>query len=62
MVAYVYVSSPVSWANSAVDPRFDMVNPRGVASVLSDLDARWAVPGAGYGERVENIARAINGG
>jgi hypothetical protein len=62
MVSYVYESSPVSWANSGVDPRFDAVNPRGMVSVLADLDGRWAVPGVGYGEAVEDIARAINGG
>lgn len=62
MVAYVYDSSPVAWANSATDPRFDMVSPRGAAVVLSDLDGRWAVPGNGYGENIETVARAINGG
>ncbi len=62
MVAYVYSSSPVSWANATTDPRFDFVNPRGAVSILSDLDGRWAVPGAGYGERIEEIARAINTG
>jgi hypothetical protein len=60
MVAYVYESSTASWANASVDPRFDLVNPRGVASTLADLDGRWAVPGIGYGERIEAIARAIN--
>jgi hypothetical protein len=62
MVAYVYVSSPVAWADGATDPRFDMVNPRGTVSVLSDLDGRWAVPGDGYGTSIEAIARAINAG
>jgi hypothetical protein len=60
MVAYVYTSSPTAWACGTVDPRFDMVAPRGVVSVLSDLDGRWAVPGTGYGEAIEAIARAIN--
>ena len=60
MVAYVYASSPVAWANETVDPRFDLVGPRGVVSVLSDLDGRWAVPGVGYGEAIEAIARAID--
>ena len=60
MVAYVYASSPVAWANETVDPRFDLVDPRGIVTVLSDLDGRWAVPGTGYGEAVEAIARAIN--
>jgi hypothetical protein len=60
MVAYVYASSPVSWADATADPRFDLVNPRGAASVLADLDGRWAVPGVAYGESIEAIARAIN--
>ena len=60
MVAYVYASSPVAWANETVDPRFDLVAPRGAVSVLHDLDGRWAVPGTSYGEAVEGIARAIN--
>jgi hypothetical protein len=60
MVAYVYTDSPVAWANASTDPRFDFVNPRGTAWVLANLDGRWAVPGIGYGERIEAIARAIN--
>ena len=60
MVAYVYESSPVEWANASTDPRFDFVNPRGVAVVLADLNGRWAVPGTTYGERIEEIVRAIN--
>ena len=62
MVAYVYTSSPVAWACQIVDPRFDVIAPRGVVTVLSDLDGRWAVPGNGYGEAIEGIARAINSG
>jgi N-acetylmuramoyl-L-alanine amidase len=60
MVAYVYASSPVSWADAINDPRFDFVNPRGAASILADLNGRWAVPGTTYGESIESIARAIN--
>ncbi len=60
MVAYVYASSPVSWADANADPRFDFVDPRGVASVLADLNGRWAVPGSAYGESIEEIAWAIN--
>ncbi len=60
MVAYVYDASPVVWANSTTDPRFDCVNPRGAASVLADLNGRWAVPGTTYGEDIEEIVRAIN--
>ena len=62
MVAYVYQSSPVSWADSNTDPRFDFVNPRGAAYVLADLNGRWAVPGTEYGQRIEDVVRAINGG
>ena len=62
MVAYVYTSSPVEWANAATDPRFDLVSPRGATAVLADLNGRWAVPGTTYGESIEAIARAINGG
>jgi hypothetical protein len=60
MVAYVYTASPVSWADATTDPRFDFVNPRGTVSVLADLNGRWAVPGNSYGERIEDLARAIN--
>ncbi len=59
MVAYVYASSPIPWAEHA-DPRFYFVSPRGAASVLADLNGRWAVPGPTYGESIEGIARAIN--
>ena len=31
MIAYVYVTSPVAWANSTTDPRYDLVSPRGAA-------------------------------
>ncbi|MHB8870506.1 MAG: glucosaminidase domain-containing protein [Thermoleophilia bacterium] len=61
MVAYVFTATPAPWANSTTDPRYDMVAPRGVARVLSDLDGRWAVPGDGYGVAIENHVRAING-
>ncbi len=60
MIAYVYVTSPVDWANSSTDPRYDLVSPRGAASVLADLNGRWAVPGTSYGQHIETIARAIN--
>ena len=60
MVAYVYTESPVSWADATVDPRFDLVSPRGVAAVLADLNGRWAYPGTTYGQSIEAIARAIN--
>lgn len=60
MVAYVYVESPVAWANSQTDPRFAAVTNRGSARVLADLDGRWAVPGIGYGARIEEHVAAIN--
>lgn len=60
MVAYVFAVSPVSWANAETDPRFQAVNPRGSATVLADLDGRWAVPGVGYGARIEQHVAAIN--
>jgi len=62
MVAYVYPTSPVDWANASTDPRYDFVNPRGAAAVLADLNGRWAVPGETYGQSIEGIARAINAG
>jgi hypothetical protein len=62
MVAYVYASTPVAWANSNTDPRYDAVSPQGGASVLSDLNGRWAVPGTSYGQNIEEIVRAINAG
>jgi N-acetylmuramoyl-L-alanine amidase len=62
MVAYVYASTPVSWADASTDPRFDLVIPRGAASTLADLNGRWAVPGTTYGESIEAIARTINAG
>ncbi len=62
MVAYVYDWSPVPWADATTDPRFDFVSPRGLASVLADLNGRWAVPGTTYGESIEAIVRAINAG
>jgi hypothetical protein len=60
MVAYVFAESPVQWANSTTDPRFDFVNPRGAAVVLADLNGRWAVPGESYGQHIEDIARRLN--
>jgi hypothetical protein len=60
MVAYVYPTDMASWTNSLVDPRYHMVEPRGIARVISDLDGRWAVPGVGYGERIERHVRSLN--
>jgi Mannosyl-glycoprotein endo-beta-N-acetylglucosaminidase len=60
MVAYVYLVSPVGWANELVDPRYNAVSPRGVARVVSDLDGRWAVPGVGYGATIDAHVAALN--
>ena len=60
MVAYVYLVSPVGWANELVDPRYNAVSPRGVARVISDLDGRWAVPGVGYGATIDTHVAALN--
>jgi hypothetical protein len=60
MAAYVYTQDVAAWTNTAVDPRYGAVNPRGVARVLSDLDGRWAVPGTGYGASIERHVAAIN--
>jgi len=60
LAAYVFTDDRASWTNPAVDPRYDVVNPRGVARVLADLDGRWAVPGNGYGVTIERHVAAIN--
>jgi hypothetical protein len=60
MVAYAYPYDVAPWTNSATDPRYDAVNPRGVAQALRDLDGRWAVPGIGYGSRIERHVVALN--
>jgi len=59
-VAYVYSEDKADWTNSATDPRYDLVNPRGKVRVLSDLDGRWAVPGNGYGAAIERHVIALN--
>jgi hypothetical protein len=60
LAAYVFTDDRASWTNPAVDPRYDSVNPRGIARVLTDLDGRWAVPGNGYGATIERHVAAIN--
>ena len=60
MVAYVFTNDVASWTNATVDPRYDAVRNRGVVQILSDLDGRWAVPGDGYGEAIEQHVAAIN--
>jgi len=60
LVAYVFTNDRASWTNPAVDPRYDAVNPRGIARVLNDLDGRWAVPGNGYGAAIERHVAALN--
>ncbi len=61
LAAYVFADDRASWTNPSVDPRYDAVNPRGIARVLTDLDGRWAVPGNGYGATIERHVAAING-
>jgi hypothetical protein len=60
LVAYVYPTDMAPWTNTSIDPRYDKVQPRGIARLLRDLDGRWAVPGVGYGARIENHVRALN--
>jgi Mannosyl-glycoprotein endo-beta-N-acetylglucosaminidase len=60
LAAYVFTDDRASWTNPSVDPRYDAVNPRGIARVLADLDGRWAVPGNGYGAAIERHVAAIN--
>ncbi|MGF0114609.1 hypothetical protein, partial [Collinsella sp. SGI.033] len=46
--------------NPCVDPRFSYVI-RGCAPKTTDLNGRWAVPGTGYGESLNAIAKAVIG-
>ena len=46
--------------NPCVDPRFSYVI-RGCAPKTTDLNGRWAVPGAGYGESLNVIVKAVLG-
>ena len=46
--------------NACVDPRFSYVT-RGCAPKTIDLNGRWAVPGAGYGESLNVIVKAVIG-
>jgi len=43
--------------NPCIDPRFSLVT-RGVAQNWEDLNGRWAVPGAGYGENIVALWKA----
>ncbi|MFY4775422.1 glucosaminidase domain-containing protein [Metabacillus sp. RGM 3146] len=51
-------SSTLPLATELADPRFYLVN-RGVANYWADLNGKWAVPGKGYGERVQSIYDSI---
>lgn len=44
-----------SISKAIVDPRFDLVQPRGKAPNWEDLNGYWAVPGNGYGESILSI-------
>ncbi|MGH9251233.1 MAG: hypothetical protein ACRD0W_17170 [Acidimicrobiales bacterium] len=37
------------------DPRWDLVDMSRPAPTWADLSGRWAVPGVGYGERIEEL-------
>lgn len=44
--------------NECVDPRFDLVE-RGVATTLTGLNGRWAVPGTTYGQTLQSTVDRI---
>ncbi len=49
---YAYACrDPLPARSSLLDPRFTLIS-RGIASLWSDLNGRWAVPGVGYGESI----------
>ena len=48
-----YCNAPVD--GMVVDPRYSFVIGRHNAVTWADLSGRWAVPGVGYGERIEDI-------
>jgi len=49
---YAYAcKDPLPAGKTLVDPRFVLVT-RGIAPQWTDLNGRWAVPGAGYGESI----------
>lgn len=43
-----------------VDPRFNLVQPRGKAPKWIDLNGKWAVPGTTYGQMILQIYNNIN--
>lgn len=50
--------STLPLATEIADPRFHLVK-RGIATYWTDLNGKWAVPGKGYGERVQSIYDSI---
>lgn len=52
---YAYATSrPLPPGSDMADPRFHLV-PRGTATTITALNGRWAVPGHGYGEAIEDL-------
>lgn len=52
---FAYASTdPLPPGIPLVDPRFSVV-ARGSAPFAADLNGRWAVPGTGYGERIDQL-------
>ena len=64
MVAYVYPSSPVTWADANTDPRFDSVDPRGATSVprrsQRTLGRSWDFVRAGHRGRRPGDQRRVD--
>jgi N-acetyl-anhydromuramyl-L-alanine amidase AmpD len=52
---YAYATTaPLPVGMAKVDPRFDLVK-RGSALFVGDLNGRWAVPGATYGQTIDEL-------
>lgn len=58
---WAYTGMPLD--DMIVDPRYLYAKkgPANWAENFSDLSQRWAVPGVGYGEDIERIARTLQG-
>ena len=56
---YAYCSTNDLPSNlTKIDPRFDLVT-RGIATYLTDLNGKWAVPGNSYGENIIDLYNKI---
>lgn len=53
-----YASSG-SLKNPCVDPRYNLVSPKGKAPYWEDLNGNWAVPGTNYGQDILKIFNSI---